>query len=95
MIVCSCKVLTAARVAATAAALARAEPGRPVTAGRIFRALGIRPQCGICLSEIRRVAAAAGATVTCPEPLAMVSVESAEDTAIEVEIMFDVEVHTR
>ena len=89
MIVCSCNVLTKARVAATAQALSQ-EPGRPVTAGRIFRALGARPQCGGCLTLIRQIAADAGATVTCPEPLAMVSEDEGKMTVMESDIAFDV-----
>jgi bacterioferritin-associated ferredoxin len=70
MIVCSCSVLTKARVLATAERLQREDPYRPVTAGRIFRALGARPQCGTCFSLIRAIVAEAGVTFTCPEPLA-------------------------
>jgi bacterioferritin-associated ferredoxin len=70
MIVCSCAVLTRARVLATAERLAREPPYRPVTAGRVFRALGARPQCGICYGPIRAIIAEAGLAFTCPEPLA-------------------------
>lgn len=89
MIVCSCKVLTRARVMAAAEALARAEPGRPVTAGRVFRALGAKPQCGTCMPLIRRIAAEAGAVVSCPEPLASVAEEIGGFTVIEIDIAFD------
>jgi bacterioferritin-associated ferredoxin len=70
MIVCSCAVLTKALVLAAAKALARELPYRPVTAGRVFRALGARPQCGICYGPIRRIIAEAGLAFTGPEPLA-------------------------
>jgi bacterioferritin-associated ferredoxin len=70
MIVCSCNVLTKARVIAAADRLLRDEPDRPVTAGRIFRALGVRPNCGTCFSLIRQIIADAGLSFTCPEPLA-------------------------
>jgi bacterioferritin-associated ferredoxin len=70
MIVCSCNVLTKARVIAAADRLLRDDPSRPVTAGRIFRALGVRPGCGTCFSLIRTIVAEAGVTFTCPEPLA-------------------------
>ena len=70
MIVCSCAILTKARVLATAEALAREQPSRPVTAGRVFRALGTKPQCGICYGPIRTIISEAGITFTCPEPLA-------------------------
>ncbi len=70
MIVCSCNVLTKARVVATAEALSRDNPARPVTPGRLFRALGARPQCATCFSLIRTIVAEAGVMFTCPEPLA-------------------------
>ena len=70
MIVCSCAVLTKARILAAAETLAREQPYRPVTAGRVFRALGAKPQCGICYGPIRTIIAEAGITFTCPEPLA-------------------------
>jgi len=89
MIVCSCRVLTRAAVMAAAEAMARAEPGRPVTAGRVFRALGTRPDCGTCLPLIRRLAAEAGALVSCPEPLATVAEDVRELTVVEIDIAFD------
>ena len=70
MIVCSCAVLTKARILAAAEVLAREQPYRPVTAGRVFRALGAKPQCGICYGPIRAIIAEAGLSFTCPEPLA-------------------------
>jgi hypothetical protein len=60
-----------------------------VTAGRVFRALGVRPECGICLKVVRQIAADSGAMVTCPEPLAMVSEISVGMTVFETEIVFD------
>ena len=74
---------------AAAEAMARAEPGRPVTAGRVFRALGTRPDCGTCLPLIRRLAAEAGALVSCPEPLATVAEDVRELTVVEIDIAFD------
>lgn len=94
MIVCSCNVLTKARIAEAAEALSDADRDRPVTPGRVFRALGARPQCGNCFPLIRRIFADAGVAFTCPEPLASVA-ENAADAAglaelvIEVDIMFD------
>jgi hypothetical protein len=70
MIVCSCAVLTRSRVLAAAEALARERPYRPVTAGRVFRSLGAKPQCGICYGPIRAIIGGAGLAFTCPEPLA-------------------------
>lgn len=87
MIICSCNVLTKARIVGAADAIAGENPGRPVTPGRCFRALGARPQCGTCFALVRRVIADAGVAFTCPEPLASV----AEDdlSAAEMEIAFD------
>jgi bacterioferritin-associated ferredoxin len=87
MIICSCNVLTKARIAAAADALAREQPGRPVTPGRIFRTLGARPQCGTCFALVRRIVADAGIAFTCPEPLATVAEDNL--SAAEMEIAFD------
>lgn len=70
MIVCSCNVLTKARVVAAAEALIRRDSTRAVTPGRILKELGVRPQCVVCFSLIRKIVAEAGVMVTCPEPLA-------------------------
>jgi bacterioferritin-associated ferredoxin len=70
MIVCSCTVLTATRILATAEALAAADRTRPVTPRRLFKALGTKPQCGICFTLMRAIVAEAGISFTCPEPLA-------------------------
>ncbi len=76
MIICSCNVLTKARIIETAETLAREAPGRVVTPARVFRALRVRPQCMVCFSEVRAILAEAGLAVTCPEPLASVAEES-------------------
>jgi len=70
MIVCSCNVLTRARVVAAAETLVRQSPGRAVTPGRILRELGVKGQCTVCFSLLRQIVAEAGLTITCPEPLA-------------------------
>lgn len=87
MIICSCNVLSKARIAAAAESLARENPERPVTPGRCFRALGARPQCGTCFALVRRIIADAGITFTCPEPLATVADDDL--SAAEMEIVFD------
>ena len=87
MIICSCNVLSRARIAAAADALAREAPDRPVTPGRCFRALGARPQCGTCFAPVRRIIADAGITFTCPEPLATVADDGL--SAQEMENAFD------
>ena len=84
MIVCSCNVLTKARIQATAEALAAEDPFRPITPGRLFRALGARPNCGTCFSLIRNIVADAGLTFTCPEPLASVAEAAEESEEIDV-----------
>jgi len=70
MIVCSCSVLTGARIRATAEVLAAEDPARPITPARLFKALGVRPQCATCFPVIRSIVAGAGLSFTCPEPLA-------------------------
>jgi bacterioferritin-associated ferredoxin len=78
MIICSCNVLTDARIMEMAERLAADDPMRPLTPGRLFRALAARPNCGTCFSAIRTMIADAGLVFTCPEPLASVA-EAAED----------------
>jgi bacterioferritin-associated ferredoxin len=78
MIVCSCNVLAKARILTAARMLADEDPMRPITPGRLFKALGARPNCGTCFMSIRKIIAEAGLTFTCPEPLASVA-EAAED----------------
>ena len=65
MIVCSCAVITKARILAAAEVLAREQPYRPVTAGRVFRALAAKPQCGICYGPIRTIIASRGSFALC------------------------------
>ena len=69
MIVCSCNILTKAQIVATAEALQRAQPGRPLTPARIYRALQVRAQCTVCFALVRRIVMESGLVVTCPEPL--------------------------
>ena len=81
MIVCSCNVLTKARVIDAAETLVRENPGRAVTPGRILRILGVKGQCTVCFSLIRGIVAEAGVMVTCPEPLATVAEEENSPSA--------------
>jgi bacterioferritin-associated ferredoxin len=78
MIVCSCNVLTEARIRAAAESLAAEDPSRPITPGRLFRRLGARPNCGTCYRTIRAIVARAGLAFTCPEPLASLAEEIAD-----------------
>lgn len=71
MIVCSCNVLSHKQIEAAAERLVLRAPDRPVTAGRAFRDLGTRPQCGGCLELIRQLVRDMGIPVTCPEALTM------------------------
>ncbi len=90
MIVCSCNVLTRERIAAAAEELSAEDPLRPVTPGRLFRALGARPQCGTCFATVRRIVADAGIAFTCPEPLASDAEEGEEEMVVEIDVVFDV-----
>ncbi|MCB1497052.1 MAG: (2Fe-2S)-binding protein [Bauldia sp.] len=90
MIICSCNVLTKASILETAEKLAHEDVSRPVTPGRVFRALGVRPQCGTCFVTIRRLIADAGITFTCPDPLATVADEDGELTPSELDALVDV-----
>lgn len=88
MIVCSCNVLAAKKIAAAARTLALRDPDRPVTPGRLFRELGARPQCGTCLTNLRQIVADAGLKLTCPEPLASAA-EGGDMSLAEMDIAFD------
>lgn len=91
MIVCSCNVLTNARILSAAQALAATDPFRPITPGRLFRALGARPNCGTCFPTIRAIVADAGLVFTCPEPLASVA-EAAEEDDEEMDVLLVLDV---
>lgn len=69
MIVCSCNFLTKSRILEQAEALAREQPGRPLTPARVYRALGAKAQCTVCFILVRKILAESGLLVTCPEPL--------------------------
>jgi bacterioferritin-associated ferredoxin len=69
MIVCSCNILTKARILEAAERLALEQPGRPLTPARVYRALGMKAQCTVCFVLVRRIIAESGLMVTCPEPL--------------------------
>jgi bacterioferritin-associated ferredoxin len=84
MIVCSCNVLTRMRILAAAQQLAAEDPFRPITPGRLFRALGARPNCGTCFTTIRSIVAEAGLAFTCPEPLASVAEAAEDDEEIDI-----------
>lgn len=86
MILCSCNVLTSARIREAAVTLALADPGRPVTPGRIFRLLGARPRCGTCFELVHRMLRELGLPMTCPEPLASEADAAVDGVAVEVEV---------
>lgn len=50
MIVCSCNLIVHREIEATADRLYKAEPGRKLTPGQVYRALGKRPRCSCCLA---------------------------------------------
>ena len=87
MIICSCNVLTSAGIRAAAEKLRDEEPTRPVTPGRVFLALGARPQCGSCVELVRQSLREWGFPLTCPEPLSTIADEEEateeDDEAIE------------
>lgn len=55
------------------------DPARPITPGRVFLALGARPQCGSCVELVRRMLRDWGFPPTCPEPLASIADETDSD----------------
>jgi len=79
MILCSCNVLSSADLKATAERLRDANPSVPVTPGRVFLALGVRPQCGSCVDLVRRLLRDWGFPATCPEPLASIATDELPD----------------
>ncbi len=85
MILCSCNVLTRDRITDAAMSLAVADPGRPVTPGRIFRRLGARPRCGTCFELVEGILRGLGLPMTCPEPLASSADE--DETVIVKEVL--------
>ncbi|MEJ0011811.1 MAG: hypothetical protein WDM94_04110 [Bauldia sp.] len=90
MIVCSCNVLTHSRILAAAQMLAAEDAFRPITPGRLFKALGARPNCGTCFATIRKVIADGGLTFTCPELLASVAEAAEDEREQEILIVIDV-----
>jgi len=80
MIVCSCNVLSHKQIEAAAERLVLTAPDRPVTAGRAFRACGMRPQCGGCVELIRQLVRDMGIPVTCPEAVASIADDIAAGT---------------
>ena len=90
MIVCSCNVLARRRILAAAQMLATKDPFRPITPGRLFKALGARPNCGTCFTTIRKIIADAGLTFTCPEPLASVAEATEDEREQEILVIIDV-----
>lgn len=72
MIVCSCNVLSDAQILATLASEPRHAPRSPVQA---YRCLGCTPNCGRCLTTVRRllVEARSGCSVGCAECPAVAS----------------------
>ncbi len=85
MILCSCNVLASAEMRKVAEQLRREAPDRSVTPGRLFLALGARPQCGGCVQLVRQTLLEWGFTQTCPEPLASI----ADDIALDPKTKID------
>jgi len=55
MIVCSCNVISHRDIEAAVAALRALDPNVVLTAGLVYRTLGIRPKCGNCLTHVVRL----------------------------------------
>ncbi|MCP4386224.1 MAG: hypothetical protein GY798_33260 [Hyphomicrobiales bacterium] len=89
MIVCSCNVLADKKIASAARVLTLEHPGRPVTPGRLFLLLGVRPQCGACSANLRRIVADAGIAFTCPEPLASAAEGAGGMSLVDLDAPFD------
>lgn len=49
MIVCSCAVITSEEIHRAIAWMRAADPDTIITPGKVYRALGKRPECGGCL----------------------------------------------
>lgn len=52
MIVCHCNVISCKDIRKAASQICEADPYRVVTPGSLFRACGVRPQCGCCLMRV-------------------------------------------
>jgi bacterioferritin-associated ferredoxin len=52
MIVCSCNVVTTRQIKAAVEELVADDPDVVLTPGVVYRALGVRPQCGTCLPQV-------------------------------------------
>lgn len=50
MIVCHCNTITDHDIRRTISWMRAADPGTIVTAGKVYRALGKRPDCGGCMT---------------------------------------------
>ena len=72
MILCSCNLLSGARLREAAEQLQERRPDLPVTTGRVFQEIGVKPQCGSCVHLVRRLLLEWGFPATCPEPLASI-----------------------
>ncbi len=89
MILCSCNVLTSTSLRAAAQALQDADPSRPVTPGRVFHAVGARPQCGSCIELVRKSLQEWGFPLTCPEPLASIANDQEDASSDQEPIEWD------
>ena len=50
MIVCSCAVITSEDISRAIAWMRASDPDTIITPGKVYRALGKRPECGGCVS---------------------------------------------
>lgn len=85
MILCSCNTLATSEMRAAAERLRSETPSLPVSPGRVFHALGARPQCGTCITLIRQTLMEWGFEQTCPEPLASIADGDVTSEAIDAD----------
>ncbi len=52
MIVCSCNVVSHREIENAVEELVRSDPNVVLTAGKVYRAIGVQPKCGTCLKSV-------------------------------------------
>ncbi|MDH3580329.1 MAG: (2Fe-2S)-binding protein [Hyphomicrobiales bacterium] len=52
MIVCSCNVVSRNQIKAVVEELVRSDPNVVLTPGTVYDAIGCRPKCGNCLTQV-------------------------------------------
>lgn len=52
MIICSCNVVSHQEIETVVEELVRSDPNVVLTAGEVYRAIGVQPKCGTCLKSV-------------------------------------------